>query len=199
MISHDCRWHHQLKWRLLASLGSSLCQMMSSRHRWKTVLIQQTCGRTHDEGGRAGLEPTEHVCLRQETAHRWSGVHGVLVVSDYCCPWIMKINSIYIFQKVSFTLGGGKCLWVSLAGCVFLMMWYWCPHDSHKPRVVWKAFDQSLHFLEHVCLGQMRQDMVPSRFVSCKFSPQHGRVLVVRTFNKSGQWNVIRSQGNPSL
>lgn len=87
-------------------------------------------------------------------------MRGVLVVSDYCCPWIMKINSIYIFQKVSqmysFTLGGGKGLWVSLAGCVFLMMGYWCPHDSHKPGGVWKAFDQRLHFLEHVCLGQMR-------------------------------------------
>lgn len=36
------------------------------------------------------------------------------VVSDDCCPWITKINSIYVLQKLSqmysFTLGGGKCL-----------------------------------------------------------------------------------------
>lgn len=36
------------------------------------------------------------------------------VVSDDCCPWILKINSIYVLQKLSqmysFTLGGRKCL-----------------------------------------------------------------------------------------
>lgn len=36
------------------------------------------------------------------------------VVSDDCCPWITKINPIYVLQKLSqmysFTLGGGKCL-----------------------------------------------------------------------------------------